>query len=227
MPNQICESRPFRNKVVNMSFEKNSSPSLSLSCARALSLSCDRSFSFSLSTPPPVTLSLFLSRFLSLFLFLSVPPPLSFTLSLSFSLCPSFSPSFSLSLSLSFSLSFSFSLSLSLSLSLYWHIRVFVYHIPLTEEIRIKMFESRDLTIFLSDLLSDGDSIYSRVNLHENLGTPVKTYLICTGIPVKTCGKFWKAQSSVVRSPSSVVCTYFHTHKNIVNLYIYENHCLS
>ena len=50
--------------------------------------------------------------------------------------------------------------------------------IPLTEEIRLKIFESRDLTIFSLHFLSHGDSVYTRENLYENLGTPVKTCLI-------------------------------------------------
>jgi len=51
----------------------------------------------------------------------------------------------------------------------------------LTEEIRLKLFGSPDLTVFLLDLLSAGDSVYSRENSLENLRTPVKTCLICTG----------------------------------------------
>jgi len=47
-----------------------------------------------------------------------------------------------------------------------------------------KIFGFRDLTIFPKDFLSDGDSVYTRENLHENLGTPVKTCWICTGTPV-------------------------------------------
>ena len=35
------------------------------------------------------------------------------------------------------------------------------------------------ITILSLDLLSDGDSVYTRENLYEQLGTPVKTYLIC------------------------------------------------
>jgi len=33
---------------------------------------------------------------------------------------------------------------------------------------------------------------YSREILYENMGTPAKTCLICTGTPVKTCRKFWQ-----------------------------------
>ena len=55
------------------------------------------------------------------------------------------------------------------------------------------LFGSRDLTIFLLDLLSDGDSMYKREELYANLGTPVETCLICTGTPVKTCWKFWQS----------------------------------
>jgi len=47
------------------------------------------------------------------------------------------------------------------------------------EEIRLNKIESPDLSIFLIDLLSDGDSVYSRENLFEILGTPEKTCLIC------------------------------------------------
>jgi len=49
---------------------------------------------------------------------------------------------------------------------------------PLTEEIRLKMFGSPDPSVFLIDLLSARDSVYSRENLYEILGTPVKTSLI-------------------------------------------------
>ena len=45
---------------------------------------------------------------------------------------------------------------------------------PLTEEIRLKIFESPDLSVFLIDLLSHGDSVYSRENLFEILGSPEK-----------------------------------------------------
>jgi len=55
---------------------------------------------------------------------------------------------------------------------------------PLTEEIRLKIFGSRDLTIWWLDLSSDGDSVYTGENLCKNLGTPVKTCLICTETPV-------------------------------------------
>jgi len=57
----------------------------------------------------------------------------------------------------------------------------------------LNFFGSPDLTVFLLDLLSAGDSVYSRENLLENLGTPVKTCLICMGTPVKACLKFWKS----------------------------------
>ena len=43
---------------------------------------------------------------------------------------------------------------------------------PLTEEIRLEIFGSRDLSLFLRDFLSDEDSVYTRENLYENLGTP-------------------------------------------------------
>ena len=48
---------------------------------------------------------------------------------------------------------------------------------PLTERIRLKIFASPDLSVFLINVLSDGDSVYSRENLFEILGTPVKPCL--------------------------------------------------
>jgi len=57
---------------------------------------------------------------------------------------------------------------------------------PLTEEIRLKIFASGDLTILSLCLLSDGDSIYKRENLYD-LGTPMKT---CLGTPGKPVGNF-------------------------------------
>jgi len=51
-------------------------------------------------------------------------------------------------------------------------------------EIRLAIFAFRDLTIFSLDLLSDGNSIYTRENLYENLGTPVNTCSICLEIQV-------------------------------------------
>ena len=54
----------------------------------------------------------------------------------------------------------------------------------------LEIFGSRDLTTFSLDLLSDRDSVYSRKTPFEILGTPKKTFLICTGTPVKTCWKF-------------------------------------
>jgi len=61
---------------------------------------------------------------------------------------------------------------------------------PFTREIRLQIFGSRDLPVFLIDLLSDGDSVYTRENLYENLGTPVKMCWICMGTPAKTCQNF-------------------------------------
>ena len=71
---------------------------------------------------------------------------------------------------------------------------------PLTEEIRLTIFGSPDLPHFRVDLLCDRDSVYSRENSLENLGTPVKTCLICTGTPVKTC---W---SSHIHFKSDLLC---------------------
>jgi len=65
--------------------------------------------------------------------------------------------------------------------------------LPLTEEIRLKIFGFPDLPVFLIDLLSAGGSVYSCEILFKILGTPVITCLICTGTPVKTCWKFWQS----------------------------------
>jgi len=78
-------------------------------------------------------------------------------------------------------------------------------HKPLTEEISLKICGFRHRTIFSLDLSSDGDSVYTREKLYENLGTPVKTCLICTGTPVKTCWKFRQSLLIQVRSRPSVV----------------------
>jgi len=64
---------------------------------------------------------------------------------------------------------------------------------PLAEEIKLERIGSPKLPDFQVDLLSDGDSVYSRENLFEILGTPVKMCLICMGTPVKTCRKFWQS----------------------------------
>jgi len=64
---------------------------------------------------------------------------------------------------------------------------------PLTGEIRLKIFGTPDMPVFPATLLSDGDSVYSRENLLEIVGTPEKTCLICTGTPEKTCWKFWQS----------------------------------
>jgi len=61
---------------------------------------------------------------------------------------------------------------------------------PATEEMRLQISGSQDLSVFLIDLLSDRDSVYSRENSFETSGTPVKTCLICTGTPVKNCWIF-------------------------------------
>ena len=50
-----------------------------------------------------------------------------------------------------------------------------------------KIFGSPDLPDVRVDLLSDGDSVYSRENLFEILRTPEKMCFICSGTPVKTC----------------------------------------
>jgi len=61
---------------------------------------------------------------------------------------------------------------------------------PLREEFRLQIFGSPDPSVFFIDLLSAGDSVYSRENLLEILGTPVNTCLICTGMPWKFVRNF-------------------------------------
>jgi len=61
----------------------------------------------------------------------------------------------------------------------------------LTEEIRLQIFGSPDLSVFLIDLLSDRDSVYSSENLLKILGSPMKACMICTGPPGKTCWIFF------------------------------------
>jgi len=51
------------------------------------------------------------------------------------------------------------------------------------DEVGLKISGSPDPADFLIDLLSAGDSVYSLENLFEMVGTPVKTCLICMGIP--------------------------------------------
>jgi len=53
---------------------------------------------------------------------------------------------------------------------------------PLTEEIRLQIFGSRDPTIFSLDLLSDGDSVYTPENLNENLGIRVVSHVTCVTV---------------------------------------------
>ena len=57
---------------------------------------------------------------------------------------------------------------------------------PLKEKMT-EICVSPDLPDFRADLLSDGDSVYSHENLFKIWVTSVRTCLICTGTPVKTC----------------------------------------
>jgi len=66
-------------------------------------------------------------------------------------------------------------------------------HNPLTEEIRLKKHLDFQILRFHRNILSDGDSVYSREHPFEILGTPEKTCLICTGTPVKNLWKFWQS----------------------------------
>ena len=61
---------------------------------------------------------------------------------------------------------------------------------PLTEEIRLKMFGFTDVPDCRVDLLSDGDSVYSRETLFEKFGDSRENMFICTGTLVRTCWKF-------------------------------------
>jgi len=70
---------------------------------------------------------------------------------------------------------------------------VAMLRIPFKEEIRLKIPGFRDLSIFPMDLLNDGDSFYTRENVYENLGTSVKTCLVCMGTSVKNGWKFWQS----------------------------------
>jgi len=75
---------------------------------------------------------------------------------------------------------------------------------PLTEEIRLQIFGSRDLSVSPIDLLSDGDSVYSTEKVFGILGTPVSTCLICVWTPVKTCEIIWQLSLFEVGSFPSV-----------------------
>jgi len=63
---------------------------------------------------------------------------------------------------------------------------------PLTKEIRLIIFGSPDLSVFLIDLLTGGDSVYSLENSFEIFGTPMKTCLIFMVTTVKSRWIFWQ-----------------------------------
>ena len=79
-----------------------------------------------------------------------------------------------------------------LCISIWGHVYPIYIH-PFTEEIRLEIFGFPDLSIFLIDHFSDGDSVYSSEEFVEFLGNLVKSCLICTGTPVKICCKFWQS----------------------------------
>jgi len=93
---------------------------------------------------------------------------------------------------------------------------IFTKWLLLTEEIRLEIFRSAHLPDFrVEHLLSDGDSVCSRQNAFEIVGTPVKTYLICKGPENQirfqgACrGKLLEILSDVIiLSPISSVCDY-------------------
>jgi len=50
-----------------------------------------------------------------------------------------------------------------------------VSSLPFTNEIRLQIFGSRDLSVFLIDLSSDRDSVYTRENLYKKFGDSRET----------------------------------------------------
>jgi len=84
--------------------------------------------------------------------------------------------------------------------------------VPLTEEISLQIFGSRDLTIFL---WVTGAPFTHVKNLCEILWTPVKTCLVCTGTPVKTCWKLWQSswRTACAHSGTFAPITEFHHNK--------------
>jgi len=72
----------------------------------------------------------------------------------------------------------------------------------------MQRFASSDLSVFLMDLLNDGDSVHSRENSVEIVGTPVKICLIWTGTQVRAwvkpmgpVGMFFLFESATRRTP--------------------------
>ena len=66
---------------------------------------------------------------------------------------------------------------------------------PLTQEITLKTFGSRDLSVFLIDLLSDGDSVYS-AKTHLKFGHSRENLFDVYGYPVWKCvGNFGSRNS--------------------------------
>jgi len=75
---------------------------------------------------------------------------------------------------------------------------------PLTEEIKLKIFASPDRTVFLSTLLSDGDSRLLPWNFVWNLGDSCKNLFESYGDSRENLLKFWYSYLLYVRSPSSM-----------------------
>ena len=67
---------------------------------------------------------------------------------------------------------------------------VCVYLWPLTEEISLKIFGCRGLTIVSLDLLSDRDSVYTREPRMKIWGLPWKRVWYVRGLPCKLAGNF-------------------------------------
>ena len=89
----------------------------------------------------------------------------------------------------------------------YIHISIYMHlYLSRRRSDRLKISVFPDLSNFRMDLLSNGDSVYSRENSFEISRTPVKTCLTCTGTPAKTCWKFGQSSIFEVRSPPSVEC---------------------
>ena len=70
------------------------------------------------------------------------------------------------------------------------HCNTLQHTTPLTEEIRLRIFRTRDLTIWLLDLLSDGDSSCTIENLCEHLGLPWKRVWYVRGLLWKLVRSF-------------------------------------
>jgi len=86
-----------------------------------------------------------------------------------------------------------------------------IHYIPLTKEIRLKIFGSPDPPDFRVDLSSDKNFVYSHEHLFQILGTPEKTFLTCTDTPgtlMKTCWNFFGCRNYF---KSDLLRPWYHT----------------